>query len=117
VAINSAVDELIPGRVRGTVDLIVNGTFWIGGAVGSLAAIYLLSGHAISGDHSWRFAFGIGDLLGIVIFFLRLTVPESPRWLILRGQEQRALMMWSTISSRRPAATHPIRSRSRKAIH
>ncbi len=87
-AINSAVDELIPGRVRGTVDLIVNGTFWIGGAVGSLAAIYLLSGHAIGGDHSWRFAFGIGGLLGIVIFFLRLSVPESPRWLMLRGQEQ-----------------------------
>jgi MFS family permease len=89
-AINSAVDELIPGRIRGTVDLIVNGTFWIGGAVGSLTAIYLLSGHAIGGDHSWRFAFGIGGLLGIVIFLLRLSVPESPRWLILRGQEQRA---------------------------
>jgi MFS family permease len=89
-AINSAVDELIPGRIRGTVDLIVNGTFWIGGAVGSLASIYLLSGHALGGEHSWRFAFAIGGLLGIVIFFLRLSVPESPRWLMLRGQEQRA---------------------------
>jgi MFS family permease len=89
-AINSAVDELIPGRIRGTVDLIVNGTFWIGGAAGSLTSIYLLSGHAIGGDHSWRFAFGIGGLLGIVIFFLRLAVPESPRWLMLRGQEERA---------------------------
>jgi MFS family permease len=89
-AINSAVDELIPGRVRGTVDLIVNGTYWIGGAAGSLIAIYLLSGHAIGGDQSWRFTFGIGGLLGIGIFFLRLAVPESPRWLMLRGQEQRA---------------------------
>jgi MFS family permease len=89
-AINSAVDELIPGRVRGTVDLIVNGTFWIGGAIGSLTAIYLLGGNAIGGDHSWRFAFGIGGLLGIVIFLLRLSVPESPRWLMLRGQEQLA---------------------------
>jgi MFS family permease len=89
-AINSAVDELIPGRVRGTVDLIVNGTFWIGGAVGSLAAVYLLSGHAIGGNHGWRFAFGIGGLLGTVIFFLRLSVPESPRWLMLRGQEEHA---------------------------
>jgi MFS family permease len=84
------VDELIPGRVRGTVDLIVNGTFWIGGTVGSLAAIYLLNGHPIGGDHGWRFAFGIGGVLGIVIFLLRLSVPESPRWLMLRGQEQRA---------------------------
>jgi MFS family permease len=99
-AINSAVDELIPGRVRGTVDLIVNGTFWIGGAVGSLTAIYLLSGHAIGGDHSWRFAFGIGGLLGIVIFFLRLAVPESRRWLMLRGQEQRADDVVRDIESR-----------------
>jgi MFS family permease len=68
----------------------VNGTFWIGGAVGSLTAIYLLSGKAIGGDHSWRFALGIGGVLGIVIFLLRLSVPESPRWLMLRGQEQLA---------------------------
>jgi MFS family permease len=89
-AINSAVDELIPGRIRGTVDLVVNGTFWVGGAIGSLASIYLLSGHAIGGRSAWRYAFGIGGLLGVIIFVLRLTVPESPRWLMLRGQEQRA---------------------------
>jgi MFS family permease len=99
-AINSAVDELIPGRIRGTVDLIVNGTFWIGGALGSLASIYLLSGHAIGGKFSWRYAFGIGGLLGIIIFILRLTVPESPRWLMLRGQEQRANDVVDTIESK-----------------
>src|SRR5579875_333760 len=38
-AINSAVDELIPGRLRGTVDLIVNGTFWVGAVFGSLASL------------------------------------------------------------------------------
>lgn len=90
-AINSAVDELIPGRVRGTVDLIVNGTFWIGGALGALVAIYLLStSHPMIGNHGWRYAFGVGGLLGIVIFLLRLSVPESPRWLMLRGSEERA---------------------------
>jgi MFS family permease len=100
-AINSAVDELIPGRVRGTVDLIVNGTFWIGGTIGALAAIYLLGGgHAFSGEHGWRYAFGIGGLLGIVIFFLRLSVPESPRWLMLRGQEQRANEIVRNIEAR-----------------
>jgi MFS family permease len=72
------------------VDLVVNGTFWVGGAIGSLASIYLLSGHAIGGRYAWRYAFGIGGLLGVIIFVLRLTVPESPRWLMLRGQEQRA---------------------------
>jgi MFS family permease len=90
-AINSAVDELIPGRIRGTVDLIVNGTFWIGGTLGSLAAIFLLSGnHPALGEHGWRYAFGIGGLLGILIFILRLSVPESPRWLMLRGRERQA---------------------------
>jgi MFS family permease len=89
-AINSAVDELIPGKVRGAVDLIVNGTFWLGGAVGSLAALYLLSGHSIGGAHAWRYAFGIGGSLGGVILLLRLSVPESPRWLMLRGREQQA---------------------------
>jgi len=84
-AINSAVDELIPGRVRGTVDLIVNGTFWVGGTIGSLAAIYLLGG-----PPGWRYAFGIGGLLGIGIFVMRLSVPESPRWLMLRGREREA---------------------------
>jgi MFS family permease len=84
-AINSAVDELIPGRIRGTVDLIVNGTFWLGGTAGSLAAMYLLGTGA-----GWRYAFGIGGILGIGIFMLRLSVPESPRWLMLRGQEERA---------------------------
>ena len=100
-AINSAVDELIPGRIRGTVDLIVNGTFWIGGTLGSLAAIFLLSGdHPLLGDHGWRYAFGIGGVLGILIFILRLSVPESPRWLMLRGREKQAGQIVNNIESR-----------------
>jgi MFS family permease len=88
-AINSAVDELIPGKLRGTVDLIVNGTFWLGATIGSLAAMYLLSGH-IQQNTGWRYAFGIGGSLGIIVLILRLFVPESPRWLMLRGKEEEA---------------------------
>jgi MFS family permease len=89
-AINSAVDELIPGKVRGTVDLFVNATFWIGATVGSIAAFVLLGGHGLPLDKSWRYAFGIGGALGLGVLFLRLKVPESPRWLMLRGKEKDA---------------------------
>ncbi len=89
-AINSAVDELIPGRLRGTVDLAVNATFWVGAAVGSLASLLLLSGHGIPVNVGWRVAFGVGAVLGGGVLFLRLGVPESPRWLMLRGHEKDA---------------------------
>ncbi len=89
-AINSAVDELIPGKVRGTVDLVVNGTFWVGATIGALASVFLLQGHGISQALGWRLAFGIGGTLGAAVLILRLYVPESPRWLMLRGYEKRA---------------------------
>ena len=89
-AINSAVDELIPGKVRGTVDLVVNATFWVGAAIGSVAALFLLSGHGPPRWLGWRLAFGIGGTLGLGVLLLRLAVPESPRWLMLRGRETRA---------------------------
>ncbi len=89
-AINSAVDELVPGKVRGTVDLIVNGTFWVGASLGGLAAMYLLGNHGISQAIGWRYAFGIGGTLGMLVLLLRLQVPESPRWLMLRGKEDEA---------------------------
>lgn len=89
-AINSAVDELIPGRVRGTVDLIVDATFWVGAVVGSLVSLLLLNGHFASQNLGWRIAFGTGAVLGIGVLVLRLRVPESPRWLMLRGREEDA---------------------------
>ena len=89
-AINSAVDELIPGKVRGTVDLVVNATFWLGATMGSLAALYLMGGHAVPLQWGWRLAFTVGGTLGLAVLLLRLTVPESPRWLMLRGKEEEA---------------------------
>jgi MFS family permease len=89
-AINSAVDELIPGKVRGTVDLVVNGTYWVGATLGSLASIFLLRGNVIPAASGWRFAFGVGGTLGAAVLILRLYVPESPRWLMLRGYEKQA---------------------------
>lgn len=88
-AVNSAVDELIPGRLRGRVDLIINSTFWIGAALGSGASLLLLNNRFLSPALGWRFAFGLGAAIGIVVLFLRHYVPESPRWLMIhRGKEE-----------------------------
>lgn len=89
-AINSAIDELIPARIRGTADLIINATFWIGAALGSVGSLILLNSSLIPPNLAWRFAFGIGAALGLVVLFLRRHVPESPRWLVLRGRVEEA---------------------------
>jgi MFS family permease len=89
-AINSAIDELIPARVRGRVDLIINGSYWIGAALGSTATIFLLDPHRLPIWLGWRFAFGIGAILGLVVIFFRRWIPESPRWLMIHGHENEA---------------------------
>ena len=80
----------MPGSVRGTVDLVVNGTFWVGASLGALAAMFLLGNHGIPQAMGWRYAFGVGGTLGLLVLLLRLQVPESPRWLMLRGKEDEA---------------------------
>ena len=87
-AINSAIDELIPARVRGTVDLAVNGSYWLGAGVAAIAG-YLYLSHLPS-DLGWRIAFATGAVVAIGVLLLRLYVPESPRRLMIHGQEDEA---------------------------
>jgi MFS family permease len=89
-AINSAIDELIPARVRGRVDLIINGSYWLGAAAGALAAVALLDTSLFAPDVGWRLAFGLGAILGVAILLVRRHVPESPRWLFIHGREEEA---------------------------
>jgi MFS family permease len=89
-AINSAIDELIPARVRGRADLVINSTFWIGAALGSLVVIGLLQSGIVPVNVGWRIAFGTGATLGLGILILRHWVPESPRWLMIHGQPAEA---------------------------
>ena len=89
-AINSAIDELIPAKYRGRVDVSINGSFWIGAAGGSLLTIPLLDPTVIDPAWGWRLAFGLGGVLAIGILVVRRNVPESPRWLFIHGREENA---------------------------
>ena len=89
-AINSAIDELIPARVRGRVDLIINGTYWLGSAAGAAGALVLLDTSNFPANIGWRLAFGIGAIFGIFVLLVRRNVPESPRWLFIHGRDREA---------------------------
>jgi len=89
-AINSAIDELIPARVRGQVDLTINGSYWVGVAVGSVLSVPLLATSIFAANVGWRLAFGIGAVLALIILFVRRNVPESPRWMFIHGYDKEA---------------------------
>jgi MFS family permease len=89
-AINSAVDELIPARVRGIIDLSINGSYWIGTAIGAALSLVLLDTSIFALNVGWRIAFGLAALFGIAILLVRRNVPESPRWLFLHGYDEEA---------------------------
>lgn len=89
-AINSAIDELIPSKYRGRVDIVINGSFWLGAIGGSLLSIVALNTDLFPANVGWRLTFALGVVLGLVILLVRRNVPESPRWLLIHGREQEA---------------------------
>lgn len=99
-AINSAIDELVPARVRGRVALIINGSFWIGAALGSGATLVLLDPEIFPVDVGWRVGFGTGAVLGLLVLAARRYVPESPRWLCIHGYGRRAEAVMADIETR-----------------
>ena len=96
-AINSTIQELIPARYRGWTDLVINGSFWIGAALGAVSAIVLLDPQWIDVDLGWRLAYLTGAALGLVVFVMRIWIPESPRWLIIHGRPDQANAIMSDI--------------------
>ncbi len=108
-AINSAIDELIPARVRGRVDLTINGSYWIGAALGSIATVFLLDPNRFPIWLGWRCAFGIGAILGLVVIFFRRWIPESPRWLMIHGHEDEAERIVDEVERKVVGVTLPIK--------
>jgi MFS family permease len=113
-AVNSAIQELIPARRRGYTDLAINGTFWVGAAMGALGSIVVLDPALVPQAWGWRLAFIIGGVLALVIVFVRRFIPESPRWLMTHGRPEEAAEVVREIEARverhtaLPPQIHPL---------
>ena len=119
-AVNATIQELIPARRRGFTDLVVNGSFWIGAAIGALGALVVLDPTVMPAEYGWRFAFIIGGVLGFIVLLLRRFLPESPRWLMTHGRSEEAEATTRAIEARTatvteapPLATIRLRGRAR----
>jgi MFS family permease len=127
-AINSTIQELVPARYRGFTDLVINGSFWIGAALGAAGAIVLLNPAILPPDLGWRAAFLIDATLALVILLMRLWVPESPRWLVIHGRVDEARSVVDGIEARlvrsgqqlapvEPGHAITLRPRSHTSLH
>jgi len=107
-AINSAIDELVPARVRGRVSLAINGSFWVGAALGAGLSLVLLDPDVLGPVAGWRAGFGLGAVLALAILLVRRDVPESPRWLAAHGREDEALRILDRIEAEVAAQHGPL---------
>jgi MFS family permease len=89
-AINSAIDELIPSKYRGRIDIVINGTYWLGASGGALLSVAALNPQLFAPDIGWRLMFGMGVLFGLLVLVVRRQVPESPRWMFIHGRDRQA---------------------------
>jgi MFS family permease len=109
-AINSTIQELMPARVRGWTDLVINGSFWLGAAAGAALAVVLLDPALFQVDVGWRLAFGLGAILSSVILLMRMWIPESPRWLVTHGRATEADRIIAQLEAQFRRAGHDLAS-------
>ncbi len=112
-AINSTIQEFIPARYRGWTDLAINGTFWVGAALGAAATTVLLDPALLDPELGWRLCFFIGAAIGLIVFFMRFWIPESPRWLVIHGDAAHAAAIVDNIERR---AGQPVTDSEREGL-
>jgi MFS family permease len=112
-AINSTIQEFIPARYRGWTDLAINGTFWVGAALGAAATTVLLDPALLDPELGWRLCFFVGAALGLIVFFMRFWIPESPRWLVIHGDAAYAAAIVDDIERR---AGQPLTDSEREGL-
>ena len=105
-AVNATIQELIPARRRGFTDLVINGSYWLGAALGALGSLVVLNPGVIDPEIGWRLAFVIGGVIGLGVLFLRRYLPESPRWLMTHGQPEQAALVVTALERRIEGETH-----------
>jgi MFS family permease len=115
-AVNSTIQELVPARLRGWTDLLINGSFWVGAAVGAGGSLVLLDPRLIDPALGWRLAFLIGAAIGLVILLMRVWIPESPRWLVTHGHSQAAASVVADIEQRTGARHDKVPDRPRMKL-
>jgi len=120
-AINSTIDEIMPARVRGQVALAVNGSFWVGAALGAASTLVLLDPAVFALDIGWRVGFLIGATLSLFVLFMRRNLPESPRWLVMHGRLDEAEEVMAGIEGRIAATSgrplEPVDPRLALSLH
>ncbi len=112
-AINSTIQEFIPARYRGWTDLAINGTFWVGAALGAAATTVLLDPALLDPELGWRLCFFVGAAIGLIVFFMRFWIPESPRWLVIHGDAAHAVAIVDGIERR---AGQPLTDSEREGL-
>ena len=105
-AINSAIDEMIPAKFRGRIDLAVNGTYWAGAILGTVVTLWALN--HVDAAWGWRVAYFVGPVLALCIILVRRNLPESPRWQIMHGRQVEAERTINEIEQQVSATRGPL---------